>query len=81
MLPNTNNSVKQFQKFNYTRIKCSLNKDGDGSWNVVYNKRYIETETFKLEMQRKKPCFLPAAEGDSLAILSAYVLNLVGKSI
>jgi carotenoid cleavage dioxygenase-like enzyme len=58
-----------------------FNKDADGSWNFVYNKRYVETETFKLEKQRNKPSFLPATEGDSLAILSAYVLNLVGKLI
>ena len=58
-----------------------LKKDSDGSWNVVYNKRHVETETFKLEKQRNKPCFLPAIEGDSLSILSSYLLNLVGKSI
>ncbi|GMY17588.1 carotenoid 9,10(9',10')-cleavage dioxygenase-like [Fagus crenata] len=52
-------------------------KDSDGSWNVVYNKRHVETETFKLEKQRKKPCFLPAIEGDSLSILSSYLLNLL----
>ncbi|KAM4086461.1 hypothetical protein ACJW30_10G103100 [Castanea mollissima] len=54
-----------------------LNKDSDGSWNVAYNKKHVETETFKLEKQRNKPCFLPATEGDSPAILSAYMLNLV----
>ncbi|KAM3735676.1 hypothetical protein ACB098_10G104600 [Castanea mollissima] len=53
-----------------------LNKDSDGSWNVAYNKKHVETETFKLEKQRNKPCFLPATEGDSPAILSAYMLNL-----
>ncbi|XP_059458445.1 carotenoid 9,10(9',10')-cleavage dioxygenase 1-like [Corylus avellana] len=50
-------------------------KEGDGSWNVVYNNRYVQTETFKLEKQRNKPSFLPATEGDSPAILSAYLLN------
>ncbi|KAE7997065.1 hypothetical protein FH972_001732 [Carpinus fangiana] len=48
-------------------------KEGDGSWNN--NNRYVQTETFKLEKQRNKPSFLPAAEGDSPAILSAYLLN------
>ncbi|GMY17586.1 carotenoid 9,10(9',10')-cleavage dioxygenase 1-like [Fagus crenata] len=53
-----------------------FNKGVDGSWNIVYNNRYVETETFKLEKQRNKPSVLPAAEGDSPAILSAYILNL-----
>jgi hypothetical protein len=46
-------------------------------WNVVYKKRHVETETLKLEKQRNKPSFLPAIEGDSPAILSAYLLNPV----
>lgn len=49
----------------------------DGSWTVRYNNRHVETETFKLEKQRNKPSFLPAIGGDSPAILSAYLLNLV----
>ncbi|KAK4854458.1 hypothetical protein QYF36_024159 [Acer negundo] len=49
----------------------------DGSWIVVYNNRHVETTTFKLEKQRNRPSFLPAIEGDSLAILSAYILNLL----
>ncbi|GKV44875.1 hypothetical protein SLEP1_g52016 [Rubroshorea leprosula] len=48
----------------------------DGNWTVVYNNRHVETETFKLEKQLKKPSFLPTIEGDSLSILSAYVLNV-----
>lgn len=55
-----------------------FNKDGDGRWNVVYNNRsHVQTETFKLEKQRNKPSFLPTVEGDSTAVLSAYLLNLV----
>ncbi|KAJ7958563.1 carotenoid 9,10(9',10')-cleavage dioxygenase 1-like [Quillaja saponaria] len=50
-------------------------KKSDGSWTVVYNNRHVETETYKLEKQRNKPSFLPAIEGDSLAILFAYLLN------
>ncbi|XP_030543075.2 carotenoid 9,10(9',10')-cleavage dioxygenase-like [Rhodamnia argentea] len=52
-----------------------LNKDIDGMWTVLYNNRYVETETYKLEKQRNKPSFLPAIEGDSLAVLSAHLLN------
>lgn len=49
----------------------------DGRWTVVYKNRYVETDTFKLERQRNKPSFLPAIEGHSPSILSAYLLNLV----
>lgn len=55
-----------------------FSKGLDGSWAVVYNNRPVETETFKLEKQRNKPLFLPAIEGDSPAVLSAYLLNMVG---
>ncbi|XP_027356871.1 carotenoid 9,10(9',10')-cleavage dioxygenase-like [Abrus precatorius] len=50
-------------------------KSSNGNWTVLYNKKHVETETYKLEKQRSKPSFLPAIEGDSLAILSAYLLN------
>ncbi|KAL8522068.1 hypothetical protein ACS0TY_012284 [Phlomoides rotata] len=50
-------------------------KDGDDRWMISYNNRYVESDTFIIEKARKKPAFLPAAEGDSLAILSAYLLN------
>lgn len=52
-------------------------KGTNGSWNVVYNNRHVETETFKLEKLRNKPSFLPAIQGDSRAVLSAYLLNFV----
>lgn len=52
-------------------------KNGDGKWKVSYKNRHVETDTFKLEKARKKPAFLPAIEGDSLAVLSAYLLNYV----
>ncbi|OWM86606.1 hypothetical protein CDL15_Pgr015641 [Punica granatum] len=51
---------------------------GDGmgfDWSVQYNNRHVETGTFNLERKRTKPSFLPAIEGDSLAVLSAYLLN------
>ncbi|XWS17715.1 hypothetical protein CRYUN_Cryun33cG0091000 [Craigia yunnanensis] len=54
-----------------------LGKGFDGNWTICYNNRYVETETFKLEKQRNKPSFLPAAEGDSPAIVCAYLLNLL----
>lgn len=55
-----------------------LGKGVEGNWTVCYNNRHVETETFKLEKQRNKPSFLPAAEGDSPAIVCAYLLNMVG---
>ncbi|XP_025012666.1 carotenoid 9,10(9',10')-cleavage dioxygenase 1 isoform X2 [Ricinus communis] len=54
-----------------------FNKSIDGSWTVLYNNRHVETETFKLEKHRNKPSFLPAIEGNSAAILSAFFLNLL----
>ncbi|KAF8036078.1 hypothetical protein BT93_C1924 [Corymbia citriodora subsp. variegata] len=50
-------------------------KDSDGRWIGQYNNRHVETETFKLEKQGNRPSFLPAIEGDPLAILSAFLLN------
>ncbi|KAG8491268.1 hypothetical protein CXB51_014453 [Gossypium anomalum] len=52
-------------------------KGVEGDWTVLYKNRYVETETLKLEKQRNKPSFLPALEGDSPAILSAYLLNML----
>ncbi|KAK8550457.1 hypothetical protein V6N13_118975 [Hibiscus sabdariffa] len=54
-----------------------LSKDFHGRWTVVYNNRYVETDTFKLEKLRNKPSFLPAVQGDSLAVFSSYMLNLL----
>ncbi|XP_057434749.1 carotenoid 9,10(9',10')-cleavage dioxygenase-like [Lotus japonicus] len=50
-------------------------KSSHGNWTVLYNNKHVETETYKLEKQRNKPSFLPAIEGDSPAILFAYLLN------
>ena len=58
--------------------KNSDNNNNDSNWTVCYNNRYVETETFKLEKQKNKPSFLPTVGGDSSAIVSAYLLNLVG---
>ncbi|XP_009804287.1 carotenoid 9,10(9',10')-cleavage dioxygenase 1-like isoform X1 [Nicotiana tabacum] len=48
---------------------------GRGTWNIFYNNKHVRTDTFKMEKDRKKPGFLPAIEGDSSAILVAYILN------
>ncbi|XP_048548927.1 carotenoid 9,10(9',10')-cleavage dioxygenase-like isoform X1 [Triticum urartu] len=45
------------------------------SWSVSYDNRYVQSETLKIEQGRQKPCFLPAIEGDSAAIIVAYILN------
>ncbi|XP_014500682.1 carotenoid 9,10(9',10')-cleavage dioxygenase isoform X2 [Vigna radiata var. radiata] len=50
-------------------------RSSQGSWKVLYNNKHVETDTYKIEKQLSKPSFLPAIEGDSLAILSAYLLN------
>ncbi|KAL0311969.1 UNVERIFIED_CONTAM: Carotenoid 9,10(9',10')-cleavage dioxygenase 1 [Sesamum radiatum] len=52
-----------------------FSKDSDGRWMISYSNRHVETDTFKHEKDRKKPAFLPAIEGDSPAVLLAYVLN------
>ncbi|XVF35450.1 hypothetical protein REPUB_Repub18cG0147100 [Reevesia pubescens] len=54
-----------------------FSKGLDGSWTVVYKNRHVETETFKQEKLLNKPSFLPAIEGDSPAVMSAYLLNLL----
>ncbi|XP_015084337.1 carotenoid 9,10(9',10')-cleavage dioxygenase 1-like [Solanum pennellii] len=50
---------------------------GRGTWNIFYNNKHVQTDTFKMEIHRKKPGFLPAIEGDSPAILMAYILNVL----
>ncbi|WJX35791.1 hypothetical protein P8452_23739 [Trifolium repens] len=50
-------------------------KSINGSWKIHYNNKYVETETYNIEKQRNKPLFLPAIEGNSMAILSAYLFN------
>ncbi|KAL7161404.1 hypothetical protein ACSBR2_041962 [Camellia fascicularis] len=50
-------------------------KDTNGNWSFSYNNRFVESQTFKMEKQRNKPSYLPALEGDSPAILAAFLLN------
>lgn len=52
-------------------------KSSSGSWSVQYANRYVQSETLRLERARQKPCFLPAIEGDSAAIIAAYMFNYV----
>ena len=56
-------------------------KSINGSWKIQYNNKHVETETYNLEKQRNKPLFLPAIEGNSMAILSAYLFNWVSLPI
>ncbi|PHT35339.1 hypothetical protein CQW23_27139 [Capsicum baccatum] len=49
-------------------------------WNVLYKNKYVETDTFNMEKNRKKPGFIPNMEGDALAVLMATLLNLT-KSV
>ncbi|XP_075508291.1 carotenoid 9,10(9',10')-cleavage dioxygenase-like isoform X1 [Primulina tabacum] len=48
-----------------------------GGWKIIYNNRYVETSTFKIEKERNKPCFLPAVEGNPSAVISSFILNLL----
>ncbi|KAK2979490.1 hypothetical protein RJ640_002023, partial [Escallonia rubra] len=50
-------------------------KTADNNWKLSYKNKFVESETFKLETKMNKPGFLPATEGDSLAILAAFLLN------
>ncbi|KAH6835825.1 hypothetical protein C2S53_006580 [Perilla frutescens var. hirtella] len=52
-----------------------FSKFANGRCKISYKNRHVETDTFKLEKARNKPAFLPSIEGDSLAVLSAYLLN------
>lgn len=51
--------------------------DSDGISGIYYNNKHVQTETFKMESRKNKPCFIPTVEGDSAAVLSAYLLNMV----
>nr|GMD48900.1 carotenoid 9,10(9',10')-cleavage dioxygenase 1-like [Ipomoea batatas] len=50
-------------------------KDSNGHWTISYNNKHIKTGTFQAEKHRKRPAFLPTAEGDLFAVLSAILLN------
>ncbi|XP_019184825.1 PREDICTED: carotenoid 9,10(9',10')-cleavage dioxygenase 1-like isoform X2 [Ipomoea nil] len=50
-------------------------KGSNGHWNISYNNKLVQTGTFQVEKDRKRPAFLPTVEGDPLAVLSAILLN------
>jgi hypothetical protein len=56
-------------------------KNHSDSWSVSYANRYVESQTLKIERDHKKPCFLPAAQGDSAAVIAAYILNYVTTTL
>lgn len=58
-----------------------LTKNSSATWSVSYANRYVQSETFRIERARQKPCFLPAIEGDSAAIIAAYILNYVNNTL
>ncbi|XP_077252487.1 carotenoid 9,10(9',10')-cleavage dioxygenase 1-like [Tasmannia lanceolata] len=77
-----NSTVSMFGRSSETWIEGEgmlhavyFTKDSHGNWSVSYKNRYVESETFKIEKERNRPSFLPAIEGDSPAILAAYLLN------
>lgn len=50
----------------------------NGEWHLLYNNRYVQTESFRFEKHVKnRPSFLPAVEGDAVAVVAAFVLNWV----
>ncbi|XP_073055358.1 carotenoid 9,10(9',10')-cleavage dioxygenase 1-like isoform X2 [Primulina eburnea] len=56
-------------------------KQRDGTWLTIYNNKYIETDSLRLErqnqQQKQKPAFLPSVEGDSTAVLACSLLNSI----
>ncbi|XP_023768642.1 carotenoid 9,10(9',10')-cleavage dioxygenase 1 isoform X1 [Lactuca sativa] len=50
-------------------------KDTDRIWSFYYKNRYVETDTYKMESKRKKPAFIPVAEGDAPATLAGSFFN------
>ncbi|KAL3746757.1 hypothetical protein ACJRO7_015659 [Eucalyptus globulus] len=52
-------------------------RTGESDWSISYKNKYVESETFKLEKQRNRPSFIPAIEGDPLAVIAAFSLNRI----
>ncbi|KAK4709386.1 hypothetical protein R3W88_030311 [Solanum pinnatisectum] len=52
-------------------------KEKGNKWNIFYKNKYVETDTFNMEKNLKKPGFIPNIEGDSLAVLVASLLNVM----
>jgi hypothetical protein len=55
-------------------------KSSDNTWSITYTNRYVQSDTYRLEKERKKPCFLPSTDGDLPAMLVAAALNTVSKN-
>ncbi|MED6205397.1 hypothetical protein PIB30_017209 [Stylosanthes scabra] len=58
----------------YFKKKIDEN-DGSTNYTLEYKNKYVETSSYKLEKQSTKPLFLPAVQGDSLAVLASVMLN------
>lgn len=50
-------------------------KSNNNTWSIKYTNRYVQSDTFRAEKGLKKPCFIPASDGDPLAMLIAGTLN------
>ncbi|CAM0908168.1 unnamed protein product [Alopecurus aequalis] len=52
-------------------------KSSDDTWSISYTNRYVESDTYRIEKELKRPCFLPSTDGDPRAMLIAAALNTV----
>ncbi|KAJ8751196.1 hypothetical protein K2173_016377 [Erythroxylum novogranatense] len=52
-------------------------KNDLGNWTISYKNKFIETETFKLEKEGNRSIVIPTLTGDSLAVLTAMILNIL----
>ncbi|KAH0715635.1 hypothetical protein KY284_008540 [Solanum tuberosum] len=52
-------------------------KEKGNKWNILYKNKYVETDTFNMEKDRKKPSIIPNMEGDALAVFMAFLLNVL----
>ncbi|KAC9164488.1 hypothetical protein E3N88_46279 [Mikania micrantha] len=52
-------------------------KNSEGNWILCYNNRYVESETYKMEREKNRPCFLPVVSGDPTAALASTTFNFL----
>ncbi|KAI4380905.1 hypothetical protein MLD38_007041 [Melastoma candidum] len=50
-------------------------KGDDSGWSVLYRNKFVESRTYKDELKRNKPTFLPAIHGNPAAMLVSFFLN------
>ncbi|KAI4380899.1 hypothetical protein MLD38_007036 [Melastoma candidum] len=50
-------------------------KGDDSGWSVLYRNKFVESRTYKDELKRNKPTFLPAIHGNPAAVLASFFLN------